>query len=309
MGYIEELTKLVKKYTENEVDITENWNEWEDFLSDQGYIKTYKEVYAMDLAYLQNNKDMDYWAYGKWDVDALIENDEDITPMSNGCFFVHNQESIPQSVIDEFYKQLKDRKKQQALNYAIFQAYEDLHYSENGFSRFDALLFIVGHDFGYESEKLYFASDIKKVKRELLECFKEVLKLMNDSIDDGYIELWLPNHNEYSNEEDEKYCKLIRFGGYSILEDGQKILNSDAILLKNEESIHTLEYFTYQNMHQLSNYIGELFEFYKKDCFDVGDKEYEQEINEELNRIIDYYWKNGKIDFRSADFFRNEWRW
>ena len=303
MEYREELIKLVQMWTEDNIDITDNWSEWETFLTEQGYIKTYDEVYEMDLSYLQSQQDMNYWAYGKWDVDALINDDNDITKMSNGCYFVHNQSYIDESDIDLFYEQQEAKAKQERLNYAITQAYKDLDKSFNAFSRFDALLFVFGHDFG--SAKINFLSDINKVKEESLKCIQDVLNLMNKSIDDGFIKLWLPNHNIYSNEEDEKYCELIRFGGYSILEDGQKILNADAIILKDEESIQTLEYYTYENMNQLCDYIAELFEFYKEDVFNVGNKKYEQAINKKLNKIIDQYWKDGKIDFDYAEFYKN----
>ncbi len=303
MGYREELTELVKDWTEDKIDITDNWSEWESFLTEEKYIQTYKEVYELDLSYLQCNQDMNYWAYGKWDVDALIEDDNDITKMSNGCYFVHNQQYIPQYIIDKFYEQQEEKKKQERLDWAINQSYIDLNLSYNGFNRFNALLFVFGHDFG--SAKINFLSDINKVKKESLKCIQDVLNLMNESIDDGFIKLWLPNHNIYSNEEDEKYCELIRFGGYSILEDGQKILNADAIILQNEESIQTLEYYTYENMNQLCDYITELFEFYKENVFNVGDKEYEQAINKKLNKIIDQYWKDGKIDFDYAEFYKN----
>ena len=302
MGYREELIELVKEYIEDNIDITDNWSEWEEFLTKQGYIRTYQQVYDMDLEYLISNKDNEYWNKNneKWDVESLITNDNDITKMENGCYFVHCHQYIDEYIIDLFYEQQEQKEKQKALDWAIAQAYKDLDESVNGFNKVDALLFIAKHDFG--NTKLYFASDIKKVKRELLECFKKILELINDAIDDGSVELWLPNHNMYSNEEDKHYCELIKFGGYEVLEDGQTILKSDAIILKDEENIHTLDFYTYQNMHHLCNYIEELFKFYKKDCSDIGDEEYEQEINEELNRIVDYYWKNGKIDFDYAEF-------
>lgn len=189
------------------------------------------------------------------------------------------------------------------LNWAINQAYIDLDQSDNGFSRFDALLFIFGHDFG--EQKIFFASDINKVRGELLKCIKDTLNIINDIIYDGSIDLWLPNSNLWSNEEDDHYCQLIKFGGYEILADGQKILDADAILLKDEESIHTLEYFTYQNINELCDYIAEVFEFYKNDVFDVGDKTYEQAINKKLNKIIDNYWMN-TIEFDYAEFYNDK---
>lgn len=307
MGYREELITLMEEWTENNIDITDNWNEWETFLTKQGYIKTYNQVYEMDLAHLQSCGHDYGGTYikenGEWDVETLIENDEDITKMSNGCFFVHNQSYIDEYIIDKFYEQQEQKRKQKALNCAIFQAYLDLDKSANGFNRTNALLFILGHNFG-DDFKLYFASDMNKVQEELLKYTKDLIKLMNKSIDDGCISLWLPNHNLWSDEEDEHYCKLIKFGGYGILADGKKILKSDAIILKNEDSIHTLEYYTYENMHHLYDYITELFEFYKEDCFNVGDRAYEQEINQKLNDIIDNYWMN-TIEFDYAEFYLN----
>ena len=107
MGYREELTELVREWTEDCIDITDNWNEWENFLTEQGYIKTYDEVYEMDLNYLVSNQDMDFWneEQEEWDVESLIINDNDITEMSNECYFVHNQQYIDDYIIDLFYEQ------------------------------------------------------------------------------------------------------------------------------------------------------------------------------------------------------------
>ena len=246
MGYREELTNLVKVHTEDNIDITDDWNDWENFLTEQGIIKTYDEVYEMDLDHLRccghDYGDTYITESGEWDVESLIDNDEDITLMSNGCYFVHNQDYIDGYTIDRFYEQQEEKKRQQYLNWSINQAYIDLKESSNAFSRFDALLFIFGHNFG--NQKVYFASDMDKVRRESLKCIKSVVNLIDDNIYDGSIELWLPNHNVWSDAEDEHYCELIMFGGYEVLSDGQKILDSDAIILKDEESIRTLEYFT-----------------------------------------------------------------
>ena len=193
-------------------------------------------------------------------------------------------------------------KKQKHLDWSLNQAYIDLDQSHNAFNRFDALLFIFGHDFG--NQKLYFASDMNKVRRELLKCIKSVLNLIDKNIDDGSIELWLPNHNVWSDAEDEHYCELIMFGGYGVFEDGHQILESDAILLIDDDGIRTLEYFTYENMNQLCNYIGEAFEFYKEDVLNVGNKRYEQVINKKLNSIIDNYWGD-TIEFDYGEFYLN----
>ncbi len=309
MGYREELISLMQKWTEDKIDISDNWNEWEEFLTAQGYIKTYNQVYEMDLDYLISNKEMAFWdeENDKWDVELLIKTDNDITKMSNECYFVHRQQYIDESDIDLFYEQQEAKAKQERLNYAIAQAYKDLDKSFNAFSRFDALLFIFGHDFG--NEIIHFASDMKKVRKELLKCFQEVLIEINKmeeykaSMDKNYaplyLNLWLPNHIT-SNEEDEHYCELIKFGGYEILEDGQKILQSDAILLINDDGIQTLEYFTYQNINHLCSYIADTFESYKEDCYNVD----EATKNNELNDIINKYWMN-TIEFDYAEFYKN----
>lgn len=310
MGYREELIDLVEKWTENSIDITDNWNEWEDFLTEQGYIKTYNEVYNMDLDYLLCNKDAEYWneENNRWDVESLIENDNDITKMENGCYFVHSQQYIDEYVIDLFYEQQEEKAKQKRINWAITQAYKDLDQHSNAFSRFDALLFIFGHHFG--NEILYFATNINKVKRELLKCFQKMLIERNKLEEQKekeykdyiplYLTLWLPNKNVYSNEENEHYCELIRFGGYEILEDGKKILNSNAILLINDDGNQELEYFTYRNISHLCNYIADAFEHYKEDCYHIG----ESDNNQKLNEIIDEYWMN-TIEFDYAEFYLN----
>ena len=104
MGYREELIGLVKDFTEDNIDITDNWREWEEFLTNRGFIRTYDEVYEMDLAYLQCNKDWNYYNEEKneWDVKSLIELDNDIELMSNGCYFVHHQDYIDKVIIKDF---------------------------------------------------------------------------------------------------------------------------------------------------------------------------------------------------------------
>lgn len=304
MGYREQLIELMQEWTEDEIDITDKWTEWEEFLTKQGIIKTYEEVYEMDLNYLISTKNYDYWdeENGRWDVERLIIDDNDITKMSNECYFVHNQDFIDESVIDDFYAEQEEKRMQKAIEENITQAYIDLKTSINAFSRFDALLFIFAHNFG--KEQIYFATEMSKVRQQLLYCINDVLSLVNDTIYDGSIKLWIPNHNLWSDEEDEHYCELIRFGGYEILSDGKKILNSDVIILKNEENIQTLDYFTYQNIDDFCDYIAEVFEFYKNDCNDVGDRAYSEEINKKINNIIDNFWMN-TIEFDYAEFKLN----
>ena len=304
MGYREELTELVKIWTEDEIDITDDWNKWEDFLTEQGYIKTYDEIYRMDLDFLKSYKINRYWDKnnGKWNVEQLIKEDNDITKMSNGCYFIHNQQHIDEYIIKMFYEQQEEERIKKAIEENITQAYIDLNTSINAFSRFDALLFVLSHNFG--KEQIYFTTEMNKVRQQLLYCINDVLSLVNDTIYDGSIKLWIPNHNLWSDEEDEHYCDLIRFGGYEILSDGQKILDSDVIILKDEESIHTLDYFTYQNIDDFCDYIAEVFEFYKNDYNDVGDREYNKQTNQKLNNIIDNYCMN-TVEFDYAEFKLN----
>lgn len=182
------------------------------------------------------------------------------------------------------------------------QSIIELDTSSNGFNRFESLLNILKNDFG--DNRIYICTEIYKTRQEILHCINDVLNIVNDIIYDGSIELWIPNHNLWSDDEDNHYCKLIKFGGYEILSDGQKILDSDVIILKNEESIHTLEYFTYENINEFCEYIEEIFKFYRKDVSDVDDKAYEQAINKKLNQIIDNYWMN-TIEFDYAEFYLN----
>lgn len=182
--------------------------------------------------------------------------------------------------------------------------YLTLESSKNGFNKFESIITLLKNDFG--KEKIYFATEISKVRQQLLYCINDVLSLVNDTIYDGSIKLWIPNHNLWSDEEDEHYCDLIRFGGYEILSDGQKILDSDVIILKDEESIQTLDYFTYQNIDDFCDYIAEMFEFYKNDCNDVGDREYNEQINQKLNNIIDNYWNTVEFDYAEFKLNRSE---
>ena len=176
----------------------------------------------------------------------------------------------------------------------------DLNISNNGFNRFQALLTILKNDF--DGIRLYLCTDIDKTKQQILYCINDVLKLINHSIYDGSIQLWIPNHNMWSNEEDDHYCELIKFGGYEVLSNGQQILDSDVIILKNEESIHTLDYFTYQNIDEFCNYIEDVFSFYRKDVSDVDDSDYTYEISEKINKIINQYWMN-TFEFDYAEYY------
>lgn len=192
------------------------------------------------------------------------------------------------------------------------QAYLDLHsdLNHNGFNRFECLLKIFEKNFG--EEKIYFFSDMNKVRKELLYCINGVLAIVNDEINRHYdllqipqenLVLWIPNHNLADNEEDERYCDLIRFGGYEILEDGKQIIESDVILLKKEEGIQTLEYFTYQNIAELIKYIEVFFKIYRNALSDVGDSNHEYLIHKDIDKVIDNYWQE-TIEFNYAEFIQ-----
>lgn len=298
----EKLIELVEQWTEDNININENFTEWEEFLTKQGYIKTYNQVYNMDLAYLQENKDYQYMKNGEWDVDALIDDDNDIEKLIDGLYFVHCQTYIPQYVIDKFYEQQNEKQKQKEIDLSITQSYINLNLGHNGFNRFKDILNICSNNFG--KEILYFCTEMKKVKQELLYCINDVLDLVNDIIYDGSIKLWIPNHNMWSNDEDDHYCQLIKFGGYEVFDIGKTILKSNVIILKEEESIQSLDCYTDENMKDFFEYIKEVFEFYIKDCFDVGDNNYVKETNEKLNNIIDKYWSN-TIEFDYGEFYLN----
>ena len=299
----EKLIELVKQWTVDNIDISENFTEWEEFLVKQGYIKTYDQVYDMNLSYLQNNKDYQYMVNGKWDVDALIQDDNDITEIIDGLYFVHCQNFIDEYVIDKFYEEQDAKKRQQEIDLSVTQSYIDLNLSHNGFSRINGILNIYKNNFG--KEILYFCTEMKKVKQELLYCINDVLDLVNDVIYDGSIKLWIPNHNLWSDEEDDHYCELIKFGGYEVFDIGKTILKSNVIILKEEESIQSLDCYTDENMKDFFEYIKEVFDFYIKDCFDIGDYEYIKKINKKLNNIIDNYWMN-TIEFDYAEFKLNK---
>ena len=289
------ITELVKQWTEDNIDISEQYQKWKMFLKTNGYLMSYKEVYQMDLEYLQSNKDHKFFneETNEWDVKSLIAVDNDIEKINNNLFFVHRQQYIDKDDIKSFYKQ-------EHTILAVKQAMNDLNISNNGFNRFQALLTILKNDFDWA--RLYLCTDIDKTKQQILYCINDVLKLINHSIYDGSIQLWIPNHNMWSDEEDDHYCELIKFGGYEVLSNGQQILDSDVIILKNEESIHTLDYFTYQNNDEFCNYIEDVFSFYRKDVSDVDDSDYTYEISEKINKIINQYWMN-TFEFDYAEYY------
>ena len=298
-----QVIQLVQEYSENNIDISNNYELWFKFLKEQGILKTYKEVYEMDLAYLQCERDMDFVKNGEWDVDALIECDQDIVYINDNLWFNHHQEFIEELIgedkIRQFYidnNMIPPVTKKEALEWAINQAYIDLNESSNAFSRFDALLFILGHNFG--NAKLYLHTSVEKTKEELLKCINEVLEESNKHFgdSDNSIKLWMPH--TFKTDDLEHYCDLIRFGGYNVFAIGEEILNADVIILHEDNCKAIVNCYTYENIHQLCDYIAEQFEFYKNEYDNIDDTTY----TEEINKKIDFYWKDGKIDFDYAEF-------
>lgn len=299
MSYKEELAKLVETWTENNIDIRDNWNDWEKFLSKQGYIRTYQEVYNMDLNYLINEKDYDYWDEEdqKWNVESLIENDEDIVEMSNGCFFVHNQEYIDEYDIEKFYKKLEERKRNT-------EAYLVLNNSKNAFKRMNSLIRLLKNDFG--KEKIFFASSMDKVRKENAKCLIDVLKIRSIYFSDyGWFRAIIFD-NTNTTEEDNKYIKILQHIGFAdFCYDAQTILESDFVILTECESIQDVVCFTYDNIEDFGNYIKDVLSIIEKECNDVDDIDFTAKINKRINHIIDNYWQN-TFEFDYAEFEKNQ---
>ena len=295
----EELIELVKEHTEHSIDITENFCDWEQFLVEQGYIKTYKEVYDMDLNYLINEKDYDYWdeENQRWNVESLIENDEDITEMSNGCFFVHNQKYIDEYDIEKFYEQLEERKRNT-------EAYMTLRYSKNAFKRMNSLIRLLKNDFG--REQIFFASSIYKVKQECVKCLTDILKIRNTYFGEnyGFFTTIIFNHTV---DEDDKFIKILKhIGCADFCYDAQTILESDVVILSEYDSIQDAYYFTYDNIKDFGNYIEDVLSIIEKECNYIDDIDFTAKINKRINHIIDNYWQN-TFEFDYAKFEENQW--
>ena len=157
----------------------------------------------------------------------------------------------------------------------------------NAFERIEALLDILK-----ENNYTNFCTDSEKIKKEILHCLNELLKKVNTVFnDDEFIKLWIP-YDTYSDEADEHYCELIRFGGYEILYDGEEIVEADVIILQKHDGNQTLDCYTYQNINSFCNQMKIAFDYYENDIIDVDDDEYIKESNKELNDIIDEYWMN-----------------
>ena len=184
----------------------------------------------------------------------------------------------------------------------MLQEYINLKISNDGFNRLKSLLNIFNNDFG--EEKIYFLSNMDKVKKEILYCLNDVLSALDDVLGTGNLKLWIPKHYA-CDEEDEQYCELIRFGGYNVIRDADAILGSDVIILKCDDGNQTLKYITYENIKPLCKEIEEYFNFCINMLLHIGNYEKIKEINDEINDIIDYYWNKGKIDFDYAEMINN----
>lgn len=298
MDYREELAKLVETWTEDNIDIRNNWNDWEEFLSSQGYIRTHDEVYEMDLNYLINEKDPDFWnkETQEWDVESLINCDEDITEMSNGCFFVHNQEYIDEYDIERFYEQLEERKRNT-------EAYLTLSDSKNAFKRMNSLIKLLKNDFG--RERIFFASSMDKVRKESVKCLIDILTIRNTYFSDyGLFKIIIFNH---TTNEDDKFVKVLKhIGCANFCYDAQTILESDVVILSECDSIQDAYYFTYENIKDFGNYIEDVLSIIEKECNDIDDIDFTAKINKRINHIIDNYWQN-TFEFDYANFKENQW--
>lgn len=299
MDYREELANLVETWTEDNINIRNNWNDWEEFLSEQGYIKAYQEVYDMNLNYLINEKDYDYWdeKNQQWNVESLIEDDNDIVKMSNGCFFVHNQEYIDEYDIERFYEQLEERKRNT-------EAYVTLRYSKNAFKKMNSLIRLLKNDFG--KEKIYFASSMDKVGEESIKCLIDILRIRNTYFSDCGTFRAIMFDNTNTTEEDNKYIKILQHIGFAdFCYDAQTILESDFVILTEWENIQDVMCFTYDNIKDFGNYIEDVLSIIEKECNHIDDIDFTAKINKRINHIIDNYWQN-TFEFDYANFEENQ---
>lgn len=173
--------------------------------------------------------------------------------------------------------------------------------NENAFRRMNALLHILKNNFG--EEVIYFASDMDKVRKELTKCLSELVNIRNKNFSEDYgtIEVIFLDKNIGSKEEDEKYVKIIQHCGWRILNYSTEILESDIIILTECASIQDAYWFTYQNIDEFANYIEDVLSIIKKECDDINDIDFFNEINEEINDTINRYWMN-TVEFDYAEF-------
>lgn len=170
---------------------------------------------------------------------------------------------------------------------------------EDAFKRMNALLYILKNNFG--EEVIYFASNMDKVKKELTKCLSDLLNIRNYNfkMDYGTIKAVILDKDIKSEYENEKYVEIIRHCGYDILEYGSDILASDIIILTEYDSIYDAYWFTYQNIDDFANYIEDVLSIIEKECDDINDINFFNEINNEINDVINQYWGN-TIEFDYA---------
>lgn len=173
--------------------------------------------------------------------------------------------------------------------------------NENAFKRMNALLHILKNNFG--EEVIYFASDMDKVRKELTKCLSELVNIRNKNFSEDYgtVEIIFLDKSIGSKEEDEKYVKIIRHCGWGILNYSTEILESDIIILTECASIQDAYWFTYENIDDFANYIEDVLSIIEKECDDINDINFFNEINEEINDTINRYWMN-TVEFDYAEF-------
>ena len=164
--------------------------------------------------------------------------------------------------------------------------------SQNAFQRWRALLKILEKD-----DYTNFLSSEEKTKRKILECFQKILEYRDSEIEGGICQLWL-KPPVYSDEADEEYCKLIRFGGYEIIGDGDTILQSDMIILESYDSNQYILYYNYQNINRFCDYMQDVINAFEDEVCNIYDDIFQDEFNQKINKIIDYY-----CDFIDYDYY------
>lgn len=295
----EQLRKIVKEWTENNIDIEEDFNNWCEFLTKEKYIQTYDEIYQMELEHLSSEKEIYDEYYDKensiWNVDKLINDDNDIEMIIDGLYFVHNQSYIDKYIIDDFYEYKE-------INNRVKYAYRNLNKLHDNFNRAKSLLIVLQNDFGIY--KHYLSTDIQYTRERMLIAIKDILNIMyvynNDN--DYSIELFVSDNTK------SQYQKLIKdliyyTNGYDILKNSDIILESDAILFETDASKHTVQYYTYDNIDELCDYIEDVFSNFVKFVLHLYDREEIQQINQELGEAIDNCWD--RIDFDYYQFYED----
>ena len=293
----EKLIELVKEWTENSIDITEDFNDWYEVLTERGYIRTYTQMYQIELKYLQSEKDYDYYdsENDKWDIDRFIQNDNDIEQIIDGLYFVHSQDYIDEYTIELCYEEIESNK-------SVRYAYRNLHKLHDNFHRVKDLLIVLQNDFG--SYKHYVNTDIQYAKERMLIAVKDIVDIidMYNNDTDYSIELFVSDNTKSQYHDLVK--NLIKYSdGYDILKNSDEILECDAILFKTEQGNHILQYYTYDNINRLCNYIEEEFSNFIKFVLYLYSRKEIQEINKELGKAINNCWD--RIDFEYNQFYED----